>query len=219
MRFHPALTPLCLAIALMAGGLGTHGMASNHDESSPDEAHGSPQDGTREGSQALDDDVLQEKYGITPGALKRDESGPEAATGDDGQAQSDADQAQSDADQAQSDADQAQSNADQAQRDAGQAQRDADQAQRDDRQAQRDADQAQRDQGQTQSDDGQLQDNGGQASKQDNAKEAEQDGWKSRKVMQVMSLPTLPKSKRATKVSTIRKKKCLQTETYAVSTG
>ncbi|HSP58201.1 MAG TPA: hypothetical protein VLO12_07870 [Halomonas sp.] len=85
MRFHPSLTTLCLAIALMAGGMGTHAMASNHDESSSDESQDS--------AQALDDDALQEKYGITPGALKRDEPASEDENGDEDQAASDDGQA------------------------------------------------------------------------------------------------------------------------------
>lgn len=89
MRFHPSLTTLCLAIALMAGGLGTHAMASEHDESSSD----GPQDSVQQGSQALDDEALQEKYGITPGALKRDDSASQEPNGDEGQAPSDAGQA------------------------------------------------------------------------------------------------------------------------------
>jgi|GEM_PF-5115649 hypothetical protein len=93
MRFHPSLTTLCLAIALMAGGLGTHAMASEHDESSPDES----QDSAQEGSQALDDDALQEKYGITPGALMREEPAPEEGSdeeGDDGEESGSAGKAQ-----------------------------------------------------------------------------------------------------------------------------
>ncbi|MBS9405044.1 hypothetical protein KG088_15575 [Halomonas sp. TRM85114] len=82
MRFHPSLTTLCIAVALTAGGLGTHAMASEHDESSSDES----QDSAQEGSQALDDDALQEKYGITPGALKRDEPASEDESGGGGQA-------------------------------------------------------------------------------------------------------------------------------------
>lgn len=87
MRFHPSLTTLCLAVALMAGGLGTHAMASDHDESSSDES----QDSAQQGSQALDDAALQEKYGITPGALKRDE--PASEDGNEGQVSSDVRQA------------------------------------------------------------------------------------------------------------------------------
>lgn len=67
----------------MAGVLGTHAMASNHDEASPNEAKGNAQ----EASQALDDDALHEKYGITPGTLKREEPAMKSANGDEGQAQ------------------------------------------------------------------------------------------------------------------------------------
>lgn len=96
MRFNPSFIPLCLVIALMAGGLGTQTMASNHDEASPNDAQGNAQ----QASQALDDDALHEKYGITPGALKRDEPASAGGKGDDGQAQNDAGQAQRDDGQA-----------------------------------------------------------------------------------------------------------------------
>ncbi len=67
MRCPPWFTTLGLALLLSAGAFTTIVSASEHDESSP-----TAETSTGSGS-ALSDAELQTKYGITPGALIREE--------------------------------------------------------------------------------------------------------------------------------------------------